>query len=61
MIYILIYVIGIIATLWVIYRSMDSGDEFTLIEFLIFCVFSWLAFIIVIMLKYGDKTVFKKK
>lgn len=65
MIYIFsIYILGIIATLYVIYHTTDSGTEFTLIElsFIILASgFSWLAFIIAILLIYGDKTVLKKK
>ena len=65
MIYIFsIYILGIIATLYVIYHTTDSGTEVTLIElsFIILASgFSWLAFIIAILLIYGDKTVLKKK
>lgn len=59
-----IYILGIIATLYVIYHTTDSGTEVTLIElsFIILASgFSWLAFIIAILLIYGDKTVLKKK
>ena len=65
MIYIFsIYILGIIATLYVIYHTTDSGTEFTLIELSFIILgsgFSWLAFIIVILVIYGDKTVLKKK
>lgn len=65
MIYIfLIYILGIIATLYVIYHTTDSGTEVTLNElsFIILASgFSWLAFIMTILLIYGDKTVLKKK
>ena len=65
MIYIfLIYILGIIATLYVIYHTTDSGTEVTLIELSVIILasgFSWLAFIIAILLIYGDKTVLKKK
>lgn len=65
MIYIfLIYILGIIATLYVIYHTTDSGTEFTLIELSFIILgsgFSWLAFIIAILIIYGDKTVLKKK
>lgn len=59
-----IYILGIIATLYVIYHTTDSGTEVTLIElsFIILASgFSWLAFIIAILSIYGDKTVLKKK
>ena len=65
MIYIfLIYILGIIATLYFIYHTTDSGTEVTLNElsFIILASgFSWLAFIMTILLIYGDKTVLKKK
>lgn len=65
MIYIFsIYILGIIATLYFIYHTKDSGTEVTLIElsFIILASgFSWLAFIIAILVIYGDKTVLKKK
>ena len=65
MIYIFsIYILGIIATLYVIYHTTDSGTEVTLIELLFIILasgFSWLALIIAILLIYGDKTVLKKK
>ena len=65
MIYIfLIYILGIIATLYVIYHTTDSGTEVTLSELSFIIIgsgFSWLAFIIAILVIYGDKTVLKKK
>lgn len=65
MIYIFsIYILGIIATLYVIYHTTDSGTEFTLIELSFIILgsgFSWLAFIIAILIIYGDTTVFEKK
>lgn len=65
MIYIFsIYILGIIATLYFIYHTTDSGTEVTLIElsFIILASgFSWLAFIIAILVMNGDKIVFKKK
>lgn len=65
MIYIFsIYILGIIATLYVIYHTTDSGTEVTLSELSFIIIgsgFSWLAFIIAILIIYGDKTVLKKK
>lgn len=65
MIYIFsIYILGIIATLYVIYHTTDSGTEVTLIELsfvILVSGFSWLGFIIAILIIYGDKTVLKKK
>lgn len=59
-----IYILGIIATLYFIYHTTDSGTEVTLIELsfiILVSGFSWLAFIIAILIIYGDKTVLKKK
>lgn len=65
MIYILLfYVLGIIASLWLWYHNLDSGTEITLsyLSFgILLSVFSWAAVFILIMIIYGDKTVFKKK
>lgn len=62
--FLLIYVLGFIATLWIGYHGLDSGTEFTLFELttaLIVCGFSWVGFFIVILAIYGNKTIFKKK
>lgn len=59
-----IYILGIIASLYFIYHSMEKGDELSLSEFLLCIVVSlssWVAFLIVILAKYGDEIVFKKK
>lgn len=64
MIILTIYVLGIIATLWIWYHDLDSGTEVTLFELsgtIMFSLFSWVTFIILIMIIYGNKTVFKKK
>ena len=64
MLILLIYILGIIATLYFIYHAIDSRTEVTLIELsfiILVSGFSWLAFIIAILIIYGDKTVFKKK
>lgn len=64
MLILLIYILGIIATLYFIYHTTDNGTEVTLIELsfiILVSGFSWLAFIIAILIIYGDKTVFKKK
>ena len=60
----LIYILGVIATLWINYRSLDSGTEITISDlFLVISLslFSWIAFIMVVVIRYGDKTIFKKK
>lgn len=65
MIYIfLIYILGIIATQWIWYHNLDRGSEITLSDLsidILMSVFSWVSFFILIMIIYGDKTVFKKK
>lgn len=64
MLILLIYILGIIATLYFIYHTTDIGTEVTLIELsfiILVSGFSWLAFIIAILIIYGDKIVLKKK
>ena len=64
MLILLIYILGIIATLYFIYHTIDSGTEVTLTELSVIISvssFSWFAFIIAILIIYGEKTVFKKK
>ena len=63
-IFLIIYISGIIATLWVSYHNLESGEEVSLLDLLfivILSLFSWVAFIVTILLIYGDKIVFKKK
>lgn len=59
-----IYISGIIASLYLLYHSMEKGDELSLSE-VTFCItgslFSWLAFLVIMLAKYGDEIVFKKK
>lgn len=60
----LIYILGFIATLWVFYRSLNSGTEITLNDLslaIVVCGFSWFGFIILILVMYGDETIFKKE
>ena len=60
----IVYILGVIATLWASYRSLESGEKvslFALVFTVILSLFSWAAFIILILGVYGDKTVFKKK
>lgn len=62
--FLIIYILGIIATLWTYYYNLSSGSEISLSEllFIIICSsFSWLAFVILILLIHGDDTIFKKK
>ena len=63
-IFCIIYILGMIATIWTYYHNLDSGSEISLSELLFIIIgslFSWFAFIILIISIYGDETVFKKK
>lgn len=63
-IFLIVYILGVIATLWASYYSLESGKEvslFDLVFTVILSLFSWAAFIVVILFMYGSKTVFKKK
>lgn len=63
-IFLIIYVLGIIATLWTYYYKLKSGHEISLSELLLIIIgslFSWSAFVALIVLEFGDKTVFIKK
>ncbi len=62
--FLIIYILGIIATLWIFYHSLGSGEKVTLCDLLIIImtsILSWIAFIVGIIMVYGDKTIFKKK
>lgn len=64
LIFLLIYILGIIATLWTWYHVLDSGTKITLSDLtiaILMCVFSWIAFIGVIIIVYGNTTIFEKK
>jgi hypothetical protein len=60
----IIYILGIVATLWIYFHNLENDYEVSLLE-LFFVIsgvlFSWFTFIIAILVIYGDKTVFKKK
>lgn len=59
-----IYILGSIASLYFVYHSMEKGEEMNLLEvafFIVISLFSWLTFLIEILVEYGDKVVFKKK
>ena len=67
LIFLLIYVLGVIAylvTLWIGYHKLDNGTEITLLDLVpTICmgVWSWIGFTAEIILLYGDTIVFKKK
>lgn len=59
-----IYILGIIATLWIAYSIIDSGREVTIAYLgwaIILSLFSWAAFILILLIEYKDYVVFKKK
>ena len=60
----IIYILGIIATLWIFYHTLEVGEEVSLLGLsfvLVSSLFSWGTFLIVILVVHGDKIVFKKK
>lgn len=60
----IIYILGIIASLYFLYYDMEKGEEASLLEvafYIVISLFSWFGFLIVVLTKYGDKIVFKKK
>lgn len=62
--FLIIYILGIIATLLTYYYNLDNGYEISLSELLVVIIgslFSWFAFMILIIVIYGNDTVFKKK
>ena len=65
MIYIfLIYILGIIATLCTWYHVLDSGTKITLSDLtfaILMSVFSWITFFMLIIIVYGNTTIFEKK
>lgn len=62
--FLIIYILGIIATLWTYYYNLDSGYEVSLSELIYIMIgslFSWIAFAILIIPINENETVFKKK
>jgi hypothetical protein len=63
-IFLIIYVLGIIATLLTYYHNLRSGYEVSLSELSLFIMdslLSWIAFFILLMVIYGDEIIFTKK
>ena len=59
-----IYILGVISTLWIAYHILDSGREVTIADLcwvIILSLFSWVAFILILLIAYKDYVVFKKK
>lgn len=59
-----IYILGVISTLWIGYHVLDSGRAVTISDLgyaIILSLFSWVAFILILIIEYHDYVVFKKK
>ena len=64
MILLIIYLLGIVASLILMYRSLEKGDRVTvgdIILALIYSLSSWVGFIIVIGMFFSNYVVFTKK
>lgn len=64
MIALIIYLSGIIATAIICYLGLEKGCKVTVLDLLfgfLFSLFSWVAFITILFIIYGDKEVFTKK
>ena len=64
MILLIIYLLGIVASLTLMYRSLEKGDRVTvgdIILALIYSLSSWVGFIIVIGMFFSNHIVFTKK
>lgn len=64
MILLIIYLLGIVASLTLMYRSLEKGDRVTvgdIILALIYSLSSWVGFIIVIGMFFSNYVVFTKK
>lgn len=64
MILLIIYLLGIVASLILMYRSLGKGDRVTvgdIILALIYSLSSWVGFIILICMLFSNYVVFTKK
>ena len=60
----IIYILGVIATLFVMYCTLEKGHVVKVAELLwdiVVSSISWIAFFIILVFTYGDREVFKKK
>ena len=60
----IIYILGAIATILLLYRSLEHGTKITVAEIafaLLISTFSWLAFFTVLVTLFSDHVVFIKK
>ena len=64
MIALIIYLSGVIATVVLFYRTLEKGCKVTVFELFfgfLLSLCSWVAFISMLFMIYGDKEVFTKK
>ena len=64
MILLIIYLLGIVASLILMYRSLEKGDRVTVGDImlaLIYSLSSWVGFIIVVGMLFSNYVVFTKK
>lgn len=64
MILLIIYLLGIVASLTLMYRSLEKGDRVTVGDIIlafIYSLSSWVGFIIVIGMFFSNYVVFTKK
>lgn len=62
--WIIIYILGVIAALLLMYYKLDKGYIIKAIDLYLattLSIFSWAAFLIVALFVYGEKEVFEKK
>ena len=60
----IIYILGVIATLYLFYYKLDKGCAVSIMDLIIVVMmssFSWIMVFILLITIYGDKTVFIKK
>jgi len=63
-IFLIIYILGIIAALWAYYYNLKSGEEVSLLDLsfaIVTSLLSWFTFVLLIILTHEDEIVFTKK
>lgn len=64
MIFLIIYLLGCIASAVLLYRALDEGEKVTvggLIMAIFICAFSWFSFFVCLVIMFSDNVVFTKK
>jgi len=64
MIFLIIYLIGCIATAVQLYCTLDKGDKVNVGELIVTIIISacsWISFLLFLVIMYCDKVVFTKK